>query len=65
MGFLSRHLNEWADNGTGFVNGLVKRLHPQGAHPGLSDEEDSTFRLHVILLTARMLITRFDAEVTA
>ena len=65
IGFLSRDLNEWADNGTGFMNGLVKRLHPQGAHPGLSDEEDSTFRLHFILLTARLLLTRFDAQVTA
>jgi hypothetical protein len=65
IGFLSRDLNEWADNGTGFVNGLVRRLHPQGAHPGLSDQEDSTFRLHVILLTARVLLTRFDAQVTA
>jgi hypothetical protein len=63
LGFLSRDLNEWADNGTGFINGLVKRLHPQGAHPGLSDEEDSTFRLHVILLTARLLATRFDVRV--
>lgn len=45
IGFLSRDLNEWADNGTGFVNGLVRRLHPQGPHPGLSDQEDSTFRL--------------------
>jgi hypothetical protein len=63
LGFLSRDLNEWADNGTGFINGLVKRLHPQGAHPGLSDKEDSTFRLHVILLTARLLLTRFDAQV--
>jgi hypothetical protein len=60
MGFLSRDLNEWDDNGLGFVNGLAKRLHPQGSHPGLSDDEDSTFRLHVVLLTARLLLTRFD-----
>jgi hypothetical protein len=37
--------------------------HPQGAHPGLSDEEDCTFRLHVVLLTGRLLLTRFDAQV--
>jgi len=60
VGFLSRDLNEWDDKGLGFVNGLMKRLHPQGSHPGLSDHEDSTFRLHVVLLTARMLLTRFD-----
>jgi hypothetical protein len=38
-GFLSRDLNEWADNGLGYINGLAKRLHPQGSHPGLSDPE--------------------------
>jgi hypothetical protein len=63
LGFLTRHLNEWDDEGRGFINGLVRRLHPQGAHPGLSDEEDSTFRLHVVLLTGRLLLTRFDAQV--
>jgi hypothetical protein len=63
LGFLTRHLNEWDDEGRGFINGLVRRLHPQGAHPGLSDEEDSTFRLHVVLLTGRLLLTRFDARV--
>jgi hypothetical protein len=61
LGFLTRHLNEWDDDGRGFINGLVRRLHPQGAHPGLSDEEDCTFRLHVVLLTGRLLLTRFDA----
>jgi hypothetical protein len=63
LGFLTRHLNEWDDEGRGFISGLVRRLHPQGAHPGLSDEEDSTFRLHVVLLTGRLLLTRFDAQV--
>jgi hypothetical protein len=58
--FLDRTLNEWGDNGVGFVNGLMFRLHPQGSHPGLSDEEDSTFRLHVVLLTARLMLVRFD-----
>jgi hypothetical protein len=59
--FLSRDLNEWDDKGLGFINGLVKRLHPQGAHPGLSDQADSIFRLHIVLLTARLLLNRFDA----
>jgi hypothetical protein len=62
MGFLSRDLNEWDDKGNAFMNGLVKRLHPQGAHPGLSDELDSTFRLHIVLLTARLLVVRYDAR---
>jgi len=60
-GFLSRDLNEWADNGLGFINGLAKRLHPQGSHPGLSDPDDSSFRLHVVLLTARLFLRRLDA----
>jgi hypothetical protein len=59
-GFLSRELNEWADNGQGFINGLAKRLHPQGSHPGLSDPDDSSFRLHVVLLTARLFLRRLD-----
>jgi hypothetical protein len=61
LGFLSRDLNEWDDKGQGFINSLVRRLHPQGAHPGLSDEKDSAFRLHIVLLTARLLLNRFDA----
>jgi hypothetical protein len=61
LGFLSKELNEWDDHGLGFMNGLVKRLHPQGAHPGLSDESDSTFRLHIVLLTARLLLVRYDS----
>jgi hypothetical protein len=65
LGFLSRDLNEWDDKGTGFLNGLVKRLHPQGAHPGLSDEKDSAFRLHIVLLTARLFLTRFDTRAPA
>jgi hypothetical protein len=55
MGFLSRALNE-----RDFMDGLIKRLHSEGPHPGLSGEEDSTFRFHVVLLTARLLLTRFD-----
>ncbi|MCA9259560.1 MAG: hypothetical protein KDA61_10195 [Planctomycetales bacterium] len=60
IGLLARDLNEWDDHGKGFVNGLIRRLHPEGSHPGLSDEDDSTFRLHVVLLTARLLMRRFD-----
>jgi hypothetical protein len=59
-GFLSIPLNEWADDGKGFINGLVKRLHPAGPHPGLSDEDDSTFRLHTVLLTTTLLLRRLD-----
>ena len=59
LGFLFIPLNEWGDDGKGFLNGLVRRLHPAGAHPGLSDEEDSTFRLHIVLVTAALLLRRF------
>lgn len=59
--FLSRDLNEWSDDGKNFVNGTLKRLHPQGAHPGLSDEEDCTFRLHLVLLVARLFLRRLNA----
>lgn len=58
--FFSTELGEWSVDGKNFVNGLMKRLHPAGAHPGLSDEEDSTFRLHIVLLTGRLFVTRYD-----
>lgn len=56
--FFRAELNEWDGQGTGFVNGFYRRLHPGGAHPGLSDEDDSTFRLHLVLLVARNLLRR-------
>jgi hypothetical protein len=56
--FLLRDANEWEDNGTGYVNALFRRLHPDGAHPGLSDEEDATFRLHTVLIAARLFLRR-------
>ncbi|WP_149906335.1 hypothetical protein [Mesorhizobium sp. SARCC-RB16n] len=60
-GFLSIPLNEWDNDGRGFVNGLFKRLSPAGAHPGLSELDDSTFRLHIVLLTAALFLRRYDA----
>jgi hypothetical protein len=64
LGFFSADLNEWDGRGLGFVNGLMRRLHSQGSHPGLSDTDDSTFRLHIVLVTARLLLARFDAQMT-
>lgn len=58
--FFEAGLNEWTDQGTGFINGFWRRLHSAGAHPGLSDEEDSTFRLHLVLLLTRSLLHRFE-----
>jgi len=56
--FLLGPLNEWDGQGRGYVEGLFKRLHPQGSHPGLSDEDDSTFRLHTAFVAARLLLRR-------
>jgi hypothetical protein len=61
--FMSGQLNEWTGQGTGFLEGFFRRLHPQGAHPGLSDEDDSTFRLHLVLLTSRLLLRRMEDRV--
>ena len=59
--FLIEALGEWTsgpEQGKNFVNGVFKRLHPEGGHPGLSDEEDCTFRLHMVLLVARVFLRR-------
>ena len=60
--FFIGKLNEWRGNGTGFLEGFCRRLHPEGSHPGLSDEDDSTFRLHLVLLTARLLLKRLQQQ---
>jgi hypothetical protein len=61
--FLSRELGEWSDDGKNFVNGLFKRLHPQGNHPGLSDEDDCTFRLYLVLVVGRLFLRRMDERI--
>ncbi|MGY3442755.1 hypothetical protein [Bradyrhizobium sp. USDA 4473] len=61
-GILRVDLNEWGGEGKNFINGLMKRLHPEGAHPGLSNEKDSTYRLHIVLLTARLLLERWESR---
>lgn len=55
-GFLSFARNEWSNDGKNYVSGLFKMLHTEGAHPGLSDEDHSTFRLHIVLVTARTFL---------
>lgn len=57
-GFLSKDRNEWTNDGKNFLNGLFKMLHTEGSHPGLSDEDHSTFRLHLALITGRTLLRR-------
>ena len=58
--FLSSERREWAGDGKGFINGLMKMLHTEGAHPGLSDADHCTFRLHLALVTARSLLRRLE-----
>lgn len=57
-GFLSKQRNEWTNDGKNYINGLFKMLHTEGSHPGLSDDDRSTFRLHVALVTARTFLRR-------
>ncbi len=60
--FIDPSLNEWDLSGnSGFVQGFWKRLHPTGSHPGLSDEDDCTFRLQVAYLVAHRFLKRFES----
>jgi hypothetical protein len=60
--FLLADYNEWNANNQKpqYVQGLLNRMHPHGGHPGLSEEEDATFRLQISLVTARLFLRRFD-----
>lgn len=59
--FLIEKCGEWSrgkEEGKNFVNGVFKRLHSDGSHAGLSDEDDCTFHLHLVLVVARHFIRR-------
>ena len=56
--FFRELLDEWSDDGKNFVNGVFKRLHAEGSHPGLSSDEDCTFRLHLVLIVANYFLRR-------
>lgn len=56
--FLSKDRNEWATDGKSYVGGLFKMLHTHGSHPGLSDDDHSTFRLHLGMITGRAFLRR-------
>ena len=60
--FLLSEYNEWNINNQKpqYVQGLMSRMHPHGGHPGLSEEEDATFRLQITLVTARLFLRRFN-----
>ncbi|GCD12767.1 hypothetical protein Ctaglu_43900 [Clostridium tagluense] len=55
-----KQLNEWLDNGQGFFETFWKRLHPEGSHPGLSDEHDSIFRLNLVQIATLEVLRRYD-----
>ena len=55
IGFLSTDRKEWNADGKSYINGLFKMLRPDGSHPGPSNEDQCTFRLHIVLVTARVV----------
>jgi hypothetical protein len=60
-GFLSREKHEFGDGpGQTFLPGLAKLLHPDGAHPGISNQDDALFRLQAVVVTARWLLKRHE-----
>ncbi len=65
--FFSPHLNEWRlnsrDNKEMFVRGFFNRLHPQGSHPGLSDEDDCTFRHYLVTIVSWHYLRRLDNRI--
>lgn len=58
VGFFAVDRNEWTRDGKNYINGLFKMLHTDGSHPGLSDEDHSIFRLHIVLVSARTFLRR-------
>lgn len=61
-GFLSREKHEFGDgNKQTFLPGLAKLLHPDGAHPGISNQPDAMFRLQLVVITARWLLKRLES----
>lgn len=52
--------NEWLFNGQGYFEAFWKRLHPQGSHPGLSNENDSMFRLNLVQISILEVLRRYD-----
>lgn len=59
--FIDPALNEWDfAKKDGFVQGSWNRLHPTGSHPGLSDEDDSTFRIQLVHLIAYRFLKRLE-----
>jgi hypothetical protein len=60
IGFLAVDRKEWSADGKNYIEGLFKMLHTDGSHPGLSNEDHCTFRLHLVLVTARTFLRRLQ-----
>lgn len=60
--FLRPDLNEVESKNckTPFVEGLWKRMHPEGNHPGLSGQADATFRYHSSIVFGYYLLNRLE-----
>jgi hypothetical protein len=60
--FLRKDLNEVPKDkdSDSLVFGLWVRLHPDGSHPGLSDEDDCSFRYHISIVFANYLLRRVE-----
>lgn len=65
--FLYEEYNEWNSNlqKPQYLQGLWSRLHPHGSHPGLSEEDDCTFRLQIALISVRLFLRRFDKRIAS
>lgn len=63
--FFRRDLNEVPNNKDedSFVWGLWARFHPNGSHPGLSDEDDCSFRYLMSIIFVSYLLRRLEARV--
>lgn len=63
--FLFEDLNEYSSNDkkASYLEGFWSRLNAEGSHPGLSNEEDSTFRYHTSTIVARQLLARLKSRV--
>lgn len=64
--FLYGAYNEWhlQNQKPQFLAGLWARLHPEGSHPGLSEEDDCAFRMQIVSITLRLLMRRLNQRVS-
>ena len=63
--FLYGAYNEWhlQNQKPQFFTGLWARLHPEGSHPGLSEEDDCAFRMQIVSIALRLLMRRLHKRV--